>query len=422
MRLIADLHVHSRFARAVSKEMNIATLETWGVKKGVELIGAPDFSHPDWIREMKEKLEPAEPGLYKRKGSDAAIRFLLMAEISCVFTRGSGRRIHMLLGVPSFAVADTINAQLGQQGNLKSDGRPIIGIDVRELTKIALDASPETLVIPAHVWTPWFGMYGSKSGFDSMKECFGDLLEHIPAVETGLSSDPEMNWRMAELDTKSIVSFSDAHSAPNIGREATVLEVKEKSFAAVAEALCIPFPTVDNANRILMTVEFFPEEGMYHWDGHREHNIRWSPEDTKRHNAICPVCNKPVTVGVMNRVEELANRPAGYADKRRPPFQRIVPLAEIIGEALGVGKLSKSVMKEYDQLIANIGSEFATLLDAPMEQVRAMTKPRIADGIKRVREGKLHILPGYDGVYGTVQVFSGEENPSPRTAGQAALF
>ncbi len=422
MRLIADLHTHSRYARAVSKDMNIATLEAWGVKKGVELIGAPDFSHPEWIKEMKEVLEPAEPGLYKRKGSDSPIRFLLTAEISCVFTRGSGRRIHMLLGAPSFAVAETINAHLGWQGNLKSDGRPIIGIDVRELTKIALTADPSTLVIPAHVWTPWFGMYGSKSGFDSIAECFGDLLEHIPAVETGLSSDPKMNWRMSELDTKSIVSFSDAHSAPNIGREATVLEVKEKSFAAVAEALRIPFPTEQNANRIMMTVEFFPEEGMYHWDGHRAHDIRWSPEDTAQHNGICPVCGQKVTVGVMNRVEALADRPAGYTDERRPLFRSMVPLAEIIGEALGVGKLSKSVAKEYDQLIAQAGSEFTALLDVPLEQLRAMTIPRIADGIERVREGKLHITPGFDGVYGTVHMFSDEETSAAPAAGQAALF
>ncbi len=422
MRLITDLHTHSRYARAVSKEMNIATLEEWGMKKGVELIGAPDCTHPEWIKEMKEVLEPAEPGLYKRKGSNSPIRFMLTAEISCVFTRGSGRRIHVLIGAPSFAAVDAINAHLGWQGNLKADGRPIIGIDVRELTKIALNADPATLVIPAHVWTPWFGMYGSKSGFNAIEECFGDLLEHIPAVETGLSSDPEMNWRMSELDTKSIVSFSDAHSAPNIGREATVLEVKEKSFAAVAQALRIPFPTEKDPNRILTTVEFFPEEGMYHWDGHRAHDIRWSPDETKQHNGICPVCGQKVTVGVMNRVEELADRPAGYQDNRRPPFRRMVPLSEIIGEALGVGKLSKSVTKEYDQLLAQTGSEFVTLLDTPLEQLRAVTLPRIVEGIARVREGKLHITPGYDGVYGTVHVFSEQEMAAAASAGQASLF
>lgn len=422
MRLIADLHVHSRFARAVSKEMSIATLEEWGVKKGVELIGAPDFTHPVWLAEMKKELEDAGGGLYRRKGSASPIRFLLAAEISCIFSRaGAVRRIHLLVLAPNFAAVEKINAKLGWVGNLKADGRPMLGIDVKEVVKIALDASPDCVIIPAHVWTPWFGMYGSKSGFNAFHDCFEELGDFIPAVETGLSSDPNMNWRMAELDAKSIVSFSDAHSGPNVGREATVFELAQESLANMQRALKIPFPKPTDPNRLLMTVEFFPEEGMYHWDGHRAHNVRWSPEETKRHSGVCTVCGQKVTVGVMNRVEELANRPAGYQPQGRPPFRHMVPLAEIIGEALGVGKLTKSVAKEYDALIQQAGSEFAALLDAPLGDLAGMTQPRIAEGIRRVREGKLDIVPGYDGVYGTVKVFR-ENEASTSVPGQRTLF
>lgn len=421
MRVITDLEIHSRFARAVSKDMNLANLEAWGEKKGIEIIGTGDFTHPEWFREITSELEELGNGLHKRKGSVSPIRFLLSSEISCIWNRGGAvRRIHFLLYAPTFAVVEKISAQLSWIGNLQADGRPMLGMDVKELVKIALEASPDCLIIPAHVWTPWFGMYGSKSGFDSIEACFEELLPHIPAVETGLSSDPPMNWRLSELDTKSIVSFSDAHSAPNIGREATIFELAEPSYATIAAALKIPFPTENDQNRIAMTVEFFPEEGMYHWDGHRDHEVRMSPEETRKTNGICPKCGKPVTVGVMNRVESLADRPAGHEDKRRPPFRSMVPLAEIIGDAFGVGKLTKTVETEYNNLVSQAGSEFMALLETPIADLERITTPRIAEGIARVRDKRLTILPGYDGVYGTVKVFSEEEQK--QSAGQSSLF
>ncbi len=417
MRIICDLEIHSRFARAVSKEMTIKNLETWGIKKGIDVIGTGDFTHPEWFTELKEELEEAEPGLYKQKGSGSPIRFLLSAEVSCIYSKnGKGRRVHILLYAPSFAVAEKINAQLGWIGNLKSDGRPIIGLDAKELAKIVLDASPDCLVIPAHVWTPWFGLFGSMSGFDSLQECFDELAPSIYAIETGLSSDPPMNWRIAELDSKSIVSFSDAHSAPNIGREATVFELKERSYQVIADSI----RQKSAENRIAFTIEFFPEEGMYHWDGHRNCKTRWSPRDTKQHKGICPVCGKKVTVGVMNRVETLTQRPQGFNPGNRPPFKSLVPLAEIIGEALGVGKLSKSVAAEYDRLV-NVGkSEFNILLNIPEKELRAITQPMVAEGVMRVRAGKLQITPGYDGTYGIIKVFSDAERAKP--VGQSSLF
>ncbi len=417
MLTITDLEVHSRFARAVSKEMNIANLESWGVKKGIEIIGTGDFTHPTWFEELKKEFEPAEPGLYKRKESTSSIRFLLSAEISCIYSKGGkGRRVHILVYAPSFAVVEKINAQLGWIGNLKSDGRPIIGLDAKELLKIVMGADPNCMVIPAHVWTPWFGLLGSMSGFDSLRECFDELAQHVPAVETGLSSDPPMNWRIAELDTKSIVSFSDAHSAPNIGREATVFELKERSYQAIADAI----RQKSDENKISYTVEFYPEEGMYHWDGHRNCKTRWSPAETKKYKGICPICGKKVTVGVMNRVASLAARPEGFNPGNRPGYKSLVPLSEIIGEAIGVGKLSKSVAAEYDKLVIAGKSEFNILLNIPENELKTITTPMITEGIKRVREGKLQITPGYDGTYGIIKVFSDEERAKP--LGQSTLF
>lgn len=420
MRLIADLHIHSRFARAVSKDMSIPTLETWGEKKGIELIGTGDCTHPEWFRELRAELEEDGSGFLKRKGSASRIRFLLSVEISCIFSRGGAtRRIHLVICLPDFKSAGAMNARLGWTGNLKADGRPILGMDVQEVVKIALEASPECLIIPAHAWTPWFSLYGSRSGFDSIEECFGELTQHIQGIETGLSSDPAMNWRLPELDGKTIVSFSDAHSPRNIGREATIFELEEASFTKLRSAMRFPFPTEQDLNRIVSTVEFFPEEGKYHWDGHRLCKVRWAPQETQNHHGQCTVCGKPVTVGVMGRVEKLAKRPAEYADSRRPPFKRMVPLAEIIGGALGVGKLTKSVTKEYDALLKNAGTEFAVLMDIPKNELDGVTTQKIADGIRRVREGRLSIAPGYDGEYGTVKVFSDDER---RKTEQGALF
>lgn len=421
MRIIADLHTHSRFARAVSKEIDVPALEAWGTRKGIELIGTGDFTHPSWFAELKKGLEEDGNGFLAQKGSASAVRFVFSSEIACIFSRGGGvRRIHVLVLLPSFSAVEKLNARLGWIGNLRADGRPMLGLDIKELVKIAKDASPDALIIPAHVWTPWFGMYGSKSGFNSFADCFEEVADVVPAVETGLSSDPQMNWRMEELDAKSIVSFSDAHSLPNLGREATVFNLEAPTFGNIAAALTAPLPTEEDKNRITMTIEFFPEEGIYHWDGHRACNIRWSPEETKKAGGICPVCKKKVTVGVMNRVEELADRPADFQDARRPPFRRLVQLDKIIADASGVGRLTKSVEKEYNSLVANAGTETRVLLDLTHDELLGMTTPKIADGIRRVREGRLEIVPGYDGIYGTINVFSKDEKAKP--VGQGSLF
>lgn len=418
-RYIADLEIHSRFARAVSKDMNLDTLEYWGTKKGIDLIGTGDFTHPTWFKELRDGLEEDGSGFLKRRGSTASVRFMLSAEVSCIFGRDGTRRVHVLLYAPSLADAANINAQLNVRGKLASDGRPIIGIDTIELTKLVLNAAPNALIVPAHVWTPWFGMYGSNSGFNSMADCFGELAEQIVAVETGLSSDPPMNWRLSELDRKTIISFSDAHSPKNIGREATIFELTKPTYENLAQALHIPFPTTQDPNRIATTVEFFPEEGMYHWDGHRAHDVRLAPAETKRRKGICPKCGAKVTVGVLHRVDDLADRPDSYRDPKRPPYKSLVPLMETIGEALDVGKLTKTVEKVYDQLVNSIGPEFKILLDADLKDIAAVTDPRVVEAIKRVREGKLEITPGYDGVYGTVKIFSAADR---QKIGQSKLF
>lgn len=418
-RYIADLEIHSRFARAVSKDMNLKTLEYWGTTKGIDMIGTGDFTHPAWFKELKAGLEEDGTGLLKKKGSPAKVRFMLSAEVSCIFGRNGTRRIHVLLYAPSLDAVEKINAKLTLRGKLASDGRPIIGIDVKELAKLVLDAAPDALIIPAHVWTPWFGMYGSNSGFDSITECFEELADKIPAVETGLSSDPQMNWRLSELDTRSIVSFSDAHSPKNIGREATILELKAMTFANYAKALRVPFPTAKDPNRIAMTVEFFPEEGMYHWDGHRAHSVRLSPSETKKRKGLCPNCGSKVTVGVMHRVDDLADRPETYTDPNRPPYKKLVPLMEIIGEALDVGKLTKTVETAYNAITKTVGPEFSILLDADLKKVAEVADPRVTEALRRVREGQLKIEPGYDGVYGTVHIFSDKER---KDLGQKSLF
>ena len=418
-RYIADLEIHSRFARAVSKDMNLETLDFWAEKKGIDIVGTGDFTHPTWFSEIKEQLEEDGSGLLTRRGSKSNVRFMLSAEISCIFGRNGTRRIHTLVYAPDLATVSAINAKLNLVGKLKSDGRPIIGIDIKELLKIILGVSPECIMVPAHVWTPWFGMYGSNSGFDSMRECFGELFDLVPAVETGLSSDPPMNWRLSELDSKTIVSYSDAHSPRNIGREATVFELTSLSYENYSKALRVPLPKEKDPNRIAMTLEFFPEEGMYHWDGHRAHEFRMSPAETRKVKGICPKCGSKLTIGVAHRVDLLSDRPEQYTPSGRPPFKHLVPLAEVIGEALDVGKLTKTVDTEYQSIVERFGSEFKVLLDVPLDELTKGIRPEIVEGIKRVREEKLHILPGYDGTYGVVKIFTDEERKS---IGQSSLF
>lgn len=399
MKLIGDFHIHSRFARACSKALNIENLDKWAQIKGINVLGTGDFTHPQWFKELKKNLEPAEQGLYKFKNNET--RFLLTAEISNIYSKGGKvRRIHTIIFTPSLEAVEKINHKLTLAGfNLKSDGRPILGQDVKDTVKIILDICPDCFIVPAHAWTPWFSIFGSMSGFDTIEECFEELTPKIFAIETGLSSDPAMNWRLSALDKIAIISNSDAHSLENLGREANVFDC-ELSYKGIIEAIKSKDP-----KKFLYTIEFFPEEGKYHYDGHRVCQVRLSPEETKKHKGLCPKCRKPVTVGVMNRVAQLADRKSGGKLAKVIPYKSLVPLAQIIGGALGVGVKSKAVKKEYDNLIKKFGSEFKILLEVELSKLAAETLPKIAEGIERVREGKLQIEPGYDGEYGKVKIF-----------------
>lgn len=400
MKFVADFHIHSKYSRATSKDMNLEQLDKWAKIKGIKVLSCGDFTHPEWFKELKEKLEFAEPGLYKLK-TNSETRFILTVEISCIYSKkGKVRKIHVLIFAPSLEVASKINSQLGWRGNLKADGRPILGLDAKELAKIVLNVSEDCLVVPAHCMTPWFAVFGSKSGFDSIQECFEEYAKYIYAVESGLSADPKMLWRMPALDGVAIISNSDSHSARKIGREANVFDV-EVSYPAVLEAIKTKDP-----QKFLYTVEFFPEEGKYHYDGHRLCGISLKPEDSKKSGNICPNCGKPLTIGVLNRVEDLADRPEGFKPENAIPFKSLVPLEEIIAEALGVLPGAKQVEIEYNKLIANFGSEFEVLLNVSKQDLGKVSLLEIAEGVERVRQGKVFIEPGYDGIYGKVKIFS----------------
>jgi len=395
--------------------MDLEHLDTWAKIKGIKVISTGDFTHPVWFKELQEKLEPVEQGLYQLKQSKLGTRFILTTELSCIYSKGGQvRKVHLLIFAPSLEAVAKINAHLGVRGNLKADGRPIIGIDAKEVVKIALDASPDCMVIPAHAWTPWFAVFGSKSGFNSLQECFDEYTKYIYAIETGLSSDPAMNWRLSQLDSIAFISNSDSHSPPKIGREANVFDT-ELSYQGIADALKKKDPS-----KFLFTVEFFPEEGKYHYDGHRLCGVSFKPEESKQHNNICPKCGRPLTIGVLNRVAELADRPEGFRPEGAIPYKSLIPLEEIIADALGVGTVSKRVREEYEKLIHTVGDEFSILLDADIAGLQSATLPEIAEGIKRVREGNVHIEPGFDGEYGKIEIFK-EGEPKTFTT-QKSLF
>jgi len=408
MKFIADFHIHSKYSRATSKDMDLESLDKWAKIKGIGLLGTGDFTHPEWFNNLREKLEPAEPGLFKLKNTQSRTRFMLTSEISCIYTQSNRvRKIHIIVFAPSLEVVDQINARLGWTGNLKSDGRPILGMSTKELAKIIFATSEDCLLIPAHAWTPWFSVFGSRSGFDSIEECFGEYSKHIYAIETGLSSDPAMNWRLSALDNITLISNSDSHSPRKIGREANVFDV-ELNYSAIIQTI-----KEKDSRKFLYTIEFFPEEGKYHYDGHRSCGVRLSPSESKKCNNVCPVCGRPLTIGVMNRVEELADRPYDFRPENAIPFKSLVPLNEIVAESLGVGSASQRVEVEYKKLIDNLGSEFHVLLEASREELVSATLPEIAEGILRVREGKVSLDPGYDGVYGKVKIFSQGEQKQP---------
>jgi DNA helicase II / ATP-dependent DNA helicase PcrA len=420
---IADLHIHSRFSRACSKDCDIEHLSWWARRKGLSVLGTGDFTHPAWAAELKDTLVEAEPGLFRvrpeleqRLDRDTpascagTVRFVLSVEISTIYRRDERtRKVHHLLYAPSFEAADRITAALAKVGNLASDGRPILGLDSRDLLEITLEGGPGCYLVPAHVWTPWFAVLGSKSGFDLVRDCYADLAEHIFAVETGLSSDPAMNWTCSSLDAYRLVSNSDAHSPPMLGREATVFGT-DLDYFAMAEAL-------RTGRGLTGTLEFFPEEGKYHLDGHRKCGVRIEPEQTTALEDRCPACGKPLTVGVLHRVAELADRPLGYRPDGAAGFTCLVQLPQIVGEILGTGPKSKKVTAEVGRLVAALGPELSILREVPLDDLRRAGGSRLAEGIGRLRRGEVIRDAGYDGEYGTIRLFQPDERD-----GTAALF
>lgn len=417
MSYICDLHIHSKYSRACSKELTLENIDKWAKIKGINIIGTGDFTHPAWFLEIESKLEEAAPGLYKLKGSDSGTLFMITTELSCIYKQGDKvRRLHICILAPNIDFARKLILELNNRGcNLKADGRPIIGLSAKELLKVCLEIDNNHLTIPAHAWTPWFAIFGSKSGFDSLKECYEDLSDNIYAIETGLSSDPLMNWRLSNLDNIALVSNSDAHSLENLGREANILDLTEVSFSSVREII-----KNQDKKRFLSTIEFFPEEGMYHFDGHRECRVSFLPAETKKHQGICPKCKKPLTIGVLHRVDDLANRLDSDINKNNfIPYKNLIPLREIIAEALGVGKQSKKVQTEYHNLVERGKNEFNVLLNLSAEELGLITTPMVAEGIIRVRQGKVKVVPGFDGQYGQVEIFT---EPEREKARQKTMF
>lgn len=407
MRFIADLHIHSKYSRATSKDMSPESIWRWAQLKGISVIGTGDFTHPKWFKELNEKLESSGNGLFRLRrdfraddisdSCSADVFFMLSAEISCIYSRnGKTRKVHSILFVPDFSDAAKINIALSKIGNLNADGRPILGLDAKELLKIVLKEAPDAMLVPAHAWTPHFSVFGASSGFDSLEECFEELTPYICAIETGLSSDPQMNWRLSALDRITLISNSDAHSPSKIGREANIFDT-EISYKAIMDAL-------KTRKGFSGTIEFFPEEGKYHYDGHRLCGVSLSPKDTIKHNYLCPVCGKMVTVGVMHRVEKLADRENGFKPPDAPPFYSIIPLPEIIAETLKVGVSSKAVDNEYQKLLQKLGSEFKILMDVPLSNIEKASSPLIREAIARMRKGDVHIAPGFDGEYGKIKI------------------
>jgi uncharacterized protein (TIGR00375 family) len=412
MRFIADLHIHSRYSRATSRDMVPEKLWRWAQIKGINVVGTGDFTHPAWFKELTQKLEPLGNGLFhlREEFQDEIVpdtcakdvSFVLTAEISCIYRKADKtRKIHSLIFVPDFESALRINMALSKIGNLRADGRPILGLDVKKLLEIVVDKSSSAMFVPAHAWTPHFSVFGAVSGFDSLEECFEELTPHIHAIETGLSSDPPMNRRLSDLDRLTLISNSDAHSPARMGREANIFDTGI-SYNAIQDA-------IRTKKGFSGTIEFFPEEGKYHHDGHRACKTRLTPEETIKNNYLCPVCGKKITVGVLHRVEKLADWKGGTTPPGGPLYYSLIPLAEIIAETLGVGRTSKAVDKVYQDLIEKLGSEFSILMDASLHDIERAGSARIREAIARVRAGNIHIAPGYDGEYGTIRIFTDEE-------------
>jgi DNA helicase II / ATP-dependent DNA helicase PcrA len=426
VRFHADLHVHSKYSRACSRDGDLEHLAWWAARKGLSVVGSGDFTHPAWSEELRAGLVPAEPGLYRLRpdlerdvlgrlpaSCRQPVRFLLSTEISTIYKRDERtRKVHHLLYAPDFAAMGRITDALARVGNLASDGRPILGLDSRHLLEITLSAGDGCYLVPAHAWTPWFAVLGSQSGFDAVEDCYGDLAGHVFALETGLSSDPGMNWRVSSLDRYQLVSNSDAHSPPMLGREATTFDTSLDYFAILH--------SLRTGEGLAGTVEFFPEEGKYHLDGHRACDIRAEPADTRGLAGRCPVCGKPLTVGVLHRVEALADEPPGRRPAGRPGYRSLIQLPEIVGELLRVGASAKSVARQVTGLVERLGPELAILDSVALDEVGAVGSSLLVEALSRLRQGRVIRQAGYDGVYGVIRLFRPEEVERP--GGTQVLF
>ena len=425
--LIADLHIHSKYSRATSRDCEPESLDLWARRKGIGLLGTGDFTHPAWREELRERLIPAGEGLYQLKedlrqpaavaGEPMVPKFVLTGEISSIYKKkGKTRKVHNVIILPSLEAAEAVSKKLEAVGNLHSDGRPILGLDSRDLLEITLEACPDAIFIPAHIWTPHFSVFGAFSAFETMEECFDDLTPYIHAVETGLSSDPPMNWRVSSLDRYTLVSNSDAHSPAKLGREANLLDISETlSFSTFSDAIQGRRPEWFQG-----TIEFFPEEGKYHFDGHRNCNLCLKPSETEKYHGICPVCGKKLTIGVQNRVEQLADRQEGASKPNAKPFESLSPLPEVIAACTGASAGGSLVNRQYMSMLETLGNEFYILREAPIEQIEREAGPCVAEGIRRLRRGEVERIPGYDGEYGTIRLLSSDEMQA--LTGQTSLF
>ena len=432
MSFVADLHLHSSYAYATSSALTLDNLAAWAKVKGIDLLATADFTHPVWLQQLRDNLKEGHDGAYHYGG----VNFVMGTEISCVYKQdGRGRRVHLLVYAPDMATAEALTAEYAKYGNIQSDGRPTLSLSARDAVYLTLDTNPDCLVVPAHAWTPWYGIFGSKSGFDSLSHALGDMVDHIPAIETGLSSDPQMNWQVPELADKTIVSFSDAHSLPRLGREMTVFQ-GEPTFGGLHQGL--------THNQVEYTVEMYPEEGKYHFDGHRKCGVSWHPEQSLREGDACPVCGRPLTLGVLHRALNLradgggrqastdfvvpakagtSTRtgpviPAGslpanaiLSETGRPPFVRTVPLVDIISAVTGRGPNTKGVQRTYSAIVSATGSELRALLWATESELAAAYDSALAQAIIKVRTGDIHVEPGYDGVYGKVSISPSQLTP-----------
>jgi len=405
--MIADLHIHSRYSRATSKEMIIPKIAEYAKLKGIGMVGTGDFTHPEWLKELKRNLKDTGNGIYEYNG----VKFILNVEVNNIYTKkGKLRRLHILIFAPDFDTVDKINKYLGRYGKLASDGRPILSLDVYEMFKALLNISPDIFIIPAHIWTPWFSLFGANSGFDSLEECFGDLKDKFFAVETGLSSDPSMNWLWSCLDNYTLVSNSDAHSPSRLGREVNVFK-EDLNYYQLRDVL-----KNKDKKKFLYTIEFYPQEGKYHFDGHRKCGVRLSPKEARFNNNLCPVCSRNLTIGVLHRIEALSDRDAGYIPDDAIPYKRLIPLEEVIAEAKGCGRDTVGVKNEYRRLCNIFGNEFEILLNTPIDELKNNTEDKIAIAIDRVRRGDVVINPGFDGEFGKVKIFE-EEKPKESQLG-----